>query len=141
MSQLSTAADFFNRTKRRFKTVCGFGLTFRIRSLTEREKSQYQAIPFTDKGFSRVRAQGQRKRLLVLCVVDESGEPVFSEADADRFDEVDGGLTDWLYGECRTHCWPEGVDAVESAEKNSVGAGGSGSPSGSPSSSDGPTST
>ena len=115
-------------TARRFKEISHptFGLTFRIRSLTEREKTRYELLSLpSSNGKPAESKQAIKVELLALCLVDGDGNPtVTTPEQRSRLYDVDGAVTGWAYGECRDHCWPDVPETVESAEKNSGNTGG-----------------
>jgi hypothetical protein len=119
-------------TARRFKEITHptFGLSFRIRSLMEREKTPYELLSLPNSAKTPESKRSIKVELLALCLVDEDGNPTVKtpEQKAALYD-VDGAVTGWIYGECRDHCWPDVPESVESAEKNSGNTGGSSSPS------------
>ena len=93
--------------------------TFRIRSLTERERSKYEADCLTAKGvFSKAKLEKQKQRLLILCLVDEEGNQLFSEADMAQMEQLDSLVTGYLFNQCAKHCGFSEED-IESLEKNS----------------------
>lgn len=56
----------------------------RVRTLTSEQLEEYQNTILnarSGKAGKRVDLRGSTARLLVLCVVDETGEPLFTEAD------------------------------------------------------------
>jgi len=121
-------------TARRFKRITHptFGLEFRIRSLTEREKTRYELLSLPSSAANKTVEQKQvlKVELLALCLVDEEGNPyVKTPEQKTSLYDVDGAVTGWIYGECRDHCWPDLPESVEDAEKNSGNTGGSSSPS------------
>jgi hypothetical protein len=120
-------------TARRFKEISHptFGLTFRIRSLTEREKTRYELLSLPSASVNKTVDQKQvcKVELLALCLVDADGNQVVTPDQKAGLYDVDGSVTSWIYGECRDHCWPDVPESVESAEKNSGNTGGFSSPS------------
>lgn len=119
-------------TGRRFKTITNdvFGLTYRIRSLVEREKTrhEYLSFPKADKKRTEEERLANKVELIALCLCDEDGNPTVTkpEQKAALYD-VDSAVTGWLYGECRDHCYPESPESVEDAKKNSEKTGDSSS--------------
>ncbi len=101
-------ASFLSPAKRRFKYVAlPDGRTVRIRNLTEAERSSFEGSILTSKGdFSLSKIKLQRRRLICLCLVDDEGNRLLTDADADSaaFREMDGAVTGVLYDECRKWC-------------------------------------
>ena len=120
------------------------GATVRFRSLSDLEYSQFQL------GGMKQDEQGDwtddpdklgtsRARLIALCLVDDSGAPLFSAADVDAiasaFDAADSAA---LYDCLREHCGlnrKAGASRIDEAKKNLSMTPASGSPTASPSSS------
>ena len=106
---------FANPPGRRFadETVEGFGKV-RIRSLTAREKTKYDSAAINSKGGINTKSLlTANARLIVACVVDGEGNPVFSEADIDKLQDMDAGVIEELASRCGKHC---GI--TEDTEKN-----------------------
>jgi hypothetical protein len=65
---------------RRYTTVDVKGISLRLQSLTALELSAWKAASLNEKGEpSRDNAQLENVRLVVACVVDESGNRVFDD--------------------------------------------------------------
>lgn len=61
-----------------------WSLRLRIQSLTARERDRYEATLITQKkGKTEINMRDARARIAVLCVVDEDGNRVWSEADVE----------------------------------------------------------
>jgi len=91
------------RAKRRYKTVDlpVSGHKVRIRSLTERELSEYQTVTVTRRGLGlrRARLEDANRRLIVLCLVDGAGNRLLNDSHADKLAEWDSADTSFLYEE------------------------------------------
>jgi hypothetical protein len=81
--------------KRRYRdvTLPTSGVTVRVQSLMEAEKSDFEAANYDNKG-QRIRGRfvDSRARLIVLCLVDDAGERLLKpgdEADVMRMDASD----------------------------------------------------
>lgn len=95
------------------------GRKLRLRSLTDREKSDYENEILTSKGgLNHSKVKAARRRLIVLCAVDEHNEVMLSAADVARLEEVDGAVTSAAYDAARIHCGFEAGD-IEGLVKNS----------------------
>lgn len=116
--------------QRRFTTVeiPEHGLSFRIQSLTEAEKSHYETQTLTKKGdVSRAKINDARRRLVCLCLVDEVGNRLFADGEQDLLKPIDGLATSRIYDACRDHCgFAEGD--IEDMVGNSAAISGSVSP-------------
>lgn len=91
---------------------------FTIRSLTDLEKSRYDAEAINSSGkFNRYAAVNANARLIRLAVVVRSDDfnPMFGDQDVSKIQELPSGMTSWLADEIRTF---NGFDAAEEAAKN-----------------------
>lgn len=102
-----TREQLIAKAKRRYQdfVVPDFG-TVRIRSLTERERSNYEAEMLDSKGNTRKsRLLQARRRLIALTVVDPSGELLLNETgDVKALEEQDGSITDAIFEQAMIHC-------------------------------------
>lgn len=125
---IGNASQFFaTAVDRRFKVVTlPSGRQVRIRSLRESEKARFEASVLTRKGeFSINKIREQRARLIIECVVDQEGRPLFSEEHLAELLQQDGAEMARLYDECRTFCGFD-EDAIEELAKNSSKIGDAG---------------
>lgn len=109
-------------TKRRYKTIelpiNGFKL--RIQSLTECEKSNYEASVWKPGKTGQEMDPGKIKtsglRLALLCVVDLAGHRILNESHLLKMQDWDALDTEHLHKECNRHV---GIGStVEDLEKN-----------------------
>lgn len=115
-----TARDtFLGARKRRYRDVSlPDGSKFRIRSISERERSEWESGVKVRKGqVTRESLVRLRARLICQCVVDHEGELLFLPGDVDALIEKDSAVTDSLFEACREHCGISDAD-VEGLEKN-----------------------
>lgn len=93
--------------KRRHKTVEVGGATFRIRNLLAGEYAKVEACitqAVAAKGAGKAAALAKGSALmLVLCLVDDDGNQIFSEADVDRLEQLDYGVASALFAACTEH--------------------------------------
>lgn len=98
------------------------GLRCRIRSLMDRELSAYQSATIASggTGLKRSRLDDAARRLIVLCLVDNEGNRLFSDSNehVEQFEEWDAADTSYLYDKCATHCGINRQD-IEDLVKNS----------------------
>lgn len=96
-------------------------LKVRIRSLTEHELSRYQSatIASSGTGLRRSKLEDASRRLIVLCLVDDDGNQILSDADVPRLADWDAADTSYLYDECAKHCGINRQD-IEDLAKNSA---------------------
>lgn len=117
-----TRDELLGITARRYRDVTIGNLHFRIRNLTDGEKSDFEAAVLNSEGkFSLAKIKRQRRRLIVACLVDAEGQPLLQPGDEALLERVDGAVTSRLYDECRVHCGFEDGD-IEDLVKNSVGS-------------------
>jgi len=121
----AVAADLFGKgTKpRRYKVTDPLpvqGVKVRIRSLTEREVSEYQAQTIAKKGdgLRTDRLKDANRRLIALCLVDGDGNPYVTPAMQTEMADWDAADTGFLYDECAKHCGLNKSD-IEDLVKNS----------------------
>jgi hypothetical protein len=90
---------------RRYASVEVGGVTLRIQSLTALELSAWKAASLDEKGEpSRDNAQLENVRLVVACVVDEGGKPVFgSDGDLALVSNWDADIVAAVALACSTH--------------------------------------
>lgn len=114
----ATPESLFGRpVVRRYRdeTIEGLG-KFRLRSLTDREKSTYDAAAINKEGkFNRHAAIDANARLVQLCCVDADGNLAFSKSQVSDLQGLDSGLMSKLADACREHC---GFEDAEEAAKN-----------------------
>ena len=104
----------------------------RLRSLTAKEHSKFEASALTRKGgIATDRLVEMKRRLLALTLVDDDGNLILSESDIAAMEDTDGGLINWAYGEACRHCRITESE-VEDLAKNSGAIGGDSSASDSP---------
>ena len=121
---VATAAELFGKpSPRRFKTLDPLpvsGHVLRIRSLTERDKSDWEAETISKKGTGlRVnKLKDAHRRLFQLCVVDEAGNPFITDLQREEMRNWDSADTGYLYDEISAHCRIN-KDDVEELVKNS----------------------
>tara|TARA_R100001244_G_scaffold1471_1_gene2177 strand:+ start:429 stop:827 length:399 start_codon:yes stop_codon:yes gene_type:complete len=82
------------------------GLTVRIQSLSEKEKSEYetQLIAKSGRGILRERLQDATRRLIALCLVDDKNERIFTGSDVNQIGEMDSFVSSRIYDACQEHC-------------------------------------
>ena len=96
------------------------GITVRIQSLSEKEKSTYETrlIAKSGRGILRERLQDATRRLIALCLVDESNDRIFLDSDVDKIGELDSFVSSKIYDACQEHCGFNKGD-IQDAVKNS----------------------
>jgi hypothetical protein len=118
---LTTREQLLGLTTRRYRTVEIAGLRFRIRNLSESEKSDFEASVLTSEAkYSLGKIRQQRRKLICLCLVDDRNEPLMRPEDSEQLKAIDGAVTSRLYDACREHCgFEEGdlEDLVKNSEK------------------------
>lgn len=125
MSDFAVAADLFGKgtCPRRYKVTDPLpvrGVKVRIRSLTEREVSEYQSATIAKKGdgLRTDRLKDANRRLIALCLVDGDGNPYVTPAMQSEMSDWDAADTSFLYDACAQHCGLNKSD-IEDLVKNS----------------------
>lgn len=82
------------------------GVTVRIQSLSEKEKSAYETrlIAKSGRGVIRDRLQDATRRLIAICLVDEKNERIFNNSDIDKIGELDSYVSSRIYDAAQEHC-------------------------------------
>ena len=82
------------------------GITVRIQSLSEKEKSTYETrlIAKSGRGILRERLQDATRRLIALCLVDENNDRIFLDSDVNQIGEMDSFVSSRIYDACQEHC-------------------------------------
>ena len=104
----------------------------RIQSLTERQRSQWEADSLDRNGkLSKKGLLTAKARLIAESVVDEKGERLFTPMDVDRLQDLDAGVSNKLSDACQHLSGISEADAdIEELEKNSEEIPSDSSPSG-----------
>jgi hypothetical protein len=105
-----------------------WGGTVRIRTMTGSERDAWEQQLFDDKGKIK-KAKDIRASFLVLCLIDESGKRVFSDADRDTLGKKSSLVLDRLFSIAQ-RLNGLGKKDVEELEKNLEGDQSAGSTSG-----------
>ena len=127
--EIANRQAFLTGCTRRFTTVdLPNGMNVRIRSLTEREQSEYEMGVFQrdaagmllrDEEGNLLRddlaIQQNRSRLIVLCVVDGEGNRLLADTDVEQVELLDAQDTRVLYLAIQEHC---GMLEPREAKKN-----------------------
>ena len=97
-----TASELLAMTERTYREVPSGGKTWRIQSLTEGERAQFET-PFNMAAEDPKTYQRARPRLLALCLVDAGGHRILSDAQAVELFKVNCAVTIPLYRACKEH--------------------------------------
>jgi len=114
---------FGKQAVRRFKILDPLpvkGVVCRIRSLTEREVSDYQTqvVSSSGSGMRKDKLRSASRRLISKCLVDQAGQPFVSGKQIAEMAEWDYADVGFLYEECAKHVGLN-TDDIESLVKNS----------------------
>lgn len=126
----ATREQLLGMTKRRYMEVApqGGGAVFRIQSLTERERSEFElAILAGKKSVGQDAMLEARRRLVALALVDGDGKPLLGPSDVGVLAEVDSVVMSELFDAVMVHCGFKKAD-VDDLVKNSEGIHVVGSP-------------
>lgn len=89
-----------NERRSKIEKIPGLGHV-KIRSLKERERSQFETDALDDDGdLDRDSLLTAKRRLIILCVVDANLEPLLTDADLDALANKDGAILNALYKVC-----------------------------------------
>jgi len=117
---LLTRSEIVRPAERRFAEYqLSDGRSFRVRSLNESERSQWEADSVDAAGKpKRDRLLSARRRLICLTLVDEQGQPLLSYGDQALLANQDGRTMEEVYRAAAKHC---GIaeNEVEALVKNS----------------------
>lgn len=103
--QLVSRDAFLGSFKREYDYVDTSLGTFRIRNLNEPEKAEHECYSMgTDGGFEKKKHKTHRRRLLLLCLVDEDGKPFLKSEDLGAMSGADPAVISQLYLACHKHC-------------------------------------
>ena len=90
----------------------------RIQSLTELERSTYEASRLDDSGqWDRKSGSAAKVKLIILCCVDDEGNCLFIDSDAAKLQQLDSLVTDRIFDRCLAHCG-FGDEDIEGIAKN-----------------------
>jgi hypothetical protein len=119
--QIANRESFFSGAacQRRYTTVNVPILgAVRIQSLTELERSTYEASRLDDSGqWDRESGAAAKVKLIVLCCVDSEGNRLFIESDEPKLQQIDSLVSDRLFDRCMSHCGFTDED-IEAIAKN-----------------------
>jgi len=107
--------------------------TVLLRDLSGKERDSFEEMCYKESkgGKVEINMAGLKAKILCLCIVDESGVPIFSLEDVSALNEKNGAVIDRLYSEAQKLTRLTNVD-VEELTKNLKGdlntSSGSGSP-------------
>lgn len=111
---LTSRSEILSQTKRRFKDIPLNGGTYRIRSLTAREWLKHNKDTRNPDGTPMPHHE---LSLIALCLVDDDGNVMLTDADLPQLEDWDSQVAVPLYWECMNHC---GIaKSVGDVEKNS----------------------
>lgn len=107
------------RRRYRDETLPISGLAVRIQSLTERERSEFERSNLGKNGQTNVaRLTTVRRRLAILCLVDQAGNRLLHDRDVDVLADWDSADMEALSDACVSHLGMKAED-LESIAKNS----------------------
>jgi Fe2+ transport system protein FeoA len=117
--QFAGLGDLLGFKVRRYAVHEARGKKWRFQSLTEKEKTDYELRPAEKTGaIDLKRAHQQKRRLLVMSLVNGDGVRIATEANLAEIEQVDGALVQELFDFASKHCGI-GKDGGAEHEKNS----------------------
>lgn len=117
-----TRERLLSKTQTRYREIQFDGETYRLRSLNERERAEYELKLQDKKG--RYTFERARRLLILHCLVGPDGNRILTDDDEAALELVDGRLTGALYGAAQEHCGYD-KDEIEDLVKNSESTAGS----------------
>lgn len=96
-----------------------WGVTVWVRSLTGKERDEFEARLVTDNGKRVAELSGLRSALLLCTVVDEDGKNIFAPGDEAWLDQKNGQVLDRLASVAIRLAGWDTKKAVETAKGNS----------------------
>lgn len=116
-----TREELLAPDKRRYKDFEIDGRTFRVRSLMENERANFEVSTLNSKGgFRTDRLLSARRRLVCLTLVNESNDLLLQPSDVRALEAKDGALVERIYQEAAAHCGIRDED-IEGLVGNSNG--------------------
>jgi hypothetical protein len=115
-----TKDEFLAQTEKEYKDLYIKGKRYRLQSLDEDERSEYEIQLQTKKGFAFEKA---RRLFLCKCLVNENGARLLADEEEEKLKKIHGGITGLLYSEAQKLCGYE-KDEIEEITKNSEKAAG-----------------
>ena len=110
--------------------VTAWGVTFWVRSLSARERDDFELANTHTRGKRKgTMKPNVRARLVCLCAVDADGQRIFSDGDAAELGKKSAAEVDRVFEVCRQVNHIGDGDWEEEEEKNSDAAPGCSSPS------------
>ncbi len=113
-----TRDQMLSKTERRYMdvTIPEHDGSIRIQSLTSKERAIYEMWFRNREGVTVASRLGDaRVRLMISCVVDDTGDPTFALDDLPRLRETDAAIAERVYDAAWKHCGMES-EAKEAAE-------------------------
>ncbi len=104
------------KTQRRYLEIKICDETFRLQSLTERERTEYE-LALQDKKTGRMTFDRSRRLLIARVLVDAEGKRLLMDEDVDALQSVDGRITGMLFAEAQKHCGYD-ENEIENLTKN-----------------------
>ena len=116
MTTLTREALLGKSARRYMEVPLPSGGAVRIQSLNERERADYELSLFDKK--NSYTAESSRRKLLVRCIVDESGNRMFADNEHDLLGDIDGADAGAIYDACQKHCGYQTGEVDKLAKKS-----------------------
>lgn len=111
--------QLLSKAQRRFTTVEIFGESYRLQSLTEVERSEYEVAALDKDGKVQIKNLKKTRQLLIAkCLIDDDGKRLFGDHETHFIGALDGAICGALYREAMKHCGYDSDD-IGAMEKNS----------------------
>ena len=110
----SSKTDLMTLVERETRPVELAGKTFLVRELTDRERAMWEIDCLDDEGKRDIIAmESMRTRLIVKCLVDDAGNRIFTDEEAEDLSEWPVSVTAKLWAVCSDMC---GLDDDDKAQ-------------------------
>ena len=116
---------FLAKAKRRYVEFQFEGEVYRLQSMTERERAQYELQLQDKKSGKATDASIEKMRRLFVAktLVDHAGNRLFNDDEAEQLGEVDGRVMGLLYERAQKHCGYDSSEIEELAKNSGEAAG------------------
>ncbi len=114
-----TRESFLSKTGRKFDSIVYEGESYRLRSLNEGEKLDYEISLNDGKAFD---SKSLRVRLVRLCLVGDDDLPLLTKDDEKAMRQLDGLLLGLLYDKATKLCGYDKEELDKIAKKSELAA-------------------
>jgi len=113
----SSKTDLMELAKRETKLVEIAGKEFRVQSLTDHERAMWEVDCLNESGErDPVAMESMRPRLIVKCLVDDGGNRLFTDEEAEDVAGLPASVTVKLFTVCSDLCGMDDDDKKDAAK-------------------------